>query len=316
MTETRRSVVVVGAGQWGIALAAAAARKGGDVLLYTRREVEVSPTGVKVVRDPAVVSGARAIVLAVPSSSAREVIRSLAPHVDADQIVIHGVRGLVGEKMETISDVVLEETRARKVGAMGGPVIATDLLAGAPSALVSGATDPEVHRAVLDIFGGPLMRVYSRRDLRGVEWASALVGCLTVAVGYTQQIGVNPALVATAITRGMQEAARITASVGGDPQTRLGLAGFGDLLASIGQRERPEVLLGAWLARGRNIGEAAAAVGQRVEAVELVPRIVAWAERKNLRAPIFAALAHRVFRGHASDEIVEALVVLPVEDEG
>jgi glycerol-3-phosphate dehydrogenase (NAD(P)+) len=316
MSEPRKAVVVVGAGQWGVALASAAARKGGEVLLHTRRAVEVSPAGVEVVRDPAVAARARIVVLAVPSSAVREVVESLAPHLDERQVVVHGVRGLVGEKLETISDVVRTTTRAHKVGALGGPVLAAALLAGSPCALVVGATDGEVHEAMLDTFGGPLMRVYSNRDLRGIEWASALIGCLTVAVGYTQQIGVSPTLIATAITRGVQEAARITAAAGGNPQTLLGLAGFGDLLASITQRERPEILLGAALARGRTVEEAATVTGQRVEAIELVPRLVHWCDQRGVRAPIFAALAERVFRGVPSEDIVHEMMTLPVEDEG
>ena len=81
--------------------------------------------------------------------------------------------------------------------------------------------------------------------------ASALVGCLTIAVGYAQAMQTSPGLIAALISRSIGEASRIAAAAGGEEKTLLGLAGYGDLLASITQSERPEVIVGTALAVGR-----------------------------------------------------------------
>ena len=97
----------------------------------------------------------------------------------------------------------------------------------------------------------------------------------------------------------MDEASRIAAAAGGEERTLFGLAGYGDLLACIAQKERPEVQVGASLAKGMSVEKAVASAGHRVEAVELIPEIVAWTDRQKVRAPIFHAL-EKLVKGTAS----------------
>jgi glycerol-3-phosphate dehydrogenase (NAD(P)+) len=325
-----RKVAVIGGGAWGLALAAAAARAESDVVLLSRRELDGAlPRGVRVVRameDAA--KHARLIVLAVPSGVARTVARDLGDHVDGAHYLVHGVRGLVhGEEardgspnagqdsaeLRTISEIIRDETPVRRTGALGGPALANDILAGRPSVIVVGSRYPEVAEAATAALGSPTLRVYPTQDLRGLEWASALVGCLTIAVGYAQAMQMSPGLVAALIARAIGEASRIAAAAGGEEQTLLGLAGYGDLLASIAQAERPEVLVGHALARGLPPAEAAKAAELRVEALELIPYIARWADSMGVRAPIFQALSSGVMGGKKADTILQELMTLPIE---
>src|SRR5215472_17360671 len=238
------AVAVVGGGTWGLALAAAVARTGRETLVHSRRALDGAlPRGVSQARALSEVGArARLIILAVPSQTAREIAAGLGDHIDGRHYVIHGIRGLAGDAdLLTISDVVREETPARRVGALGGPVLPDELAAGKPSVMVCGSRYPEVNEAVREAFATESLRLYATDDLRGLEWASALVGCLALGVGYAQAVGLGAGLEAALISRGIAEAARIAATAGGEERTLLGLAGYGDLLASVEQRDRPEV---------------------------------------------------------------------------
>ncbi len=320
------TVGVIGGGPWGLGLAAAAARTGSRALIHSRRKLEALPHGVEQVSDlTALGKEARMIVLAVPSEVARGVARSLGDVVDGRHLLVHGIRGLevstakedVGAKgaprLLAISEVLRQETPARRIGALGGPILSEDLLKGTPSALVSASRYPEVNDAIAAAFGTPLLRIYASSDLVGVEWASALVGCLGLAVGYGQALGLSAGAMAALVSRGVEEAARMASAAGGVERTLLGLAGYGDLLASIAEKDRPEVLLGAALARGKSVEEAAAEAGQRVEAVELIPCLAAWAEERKVPTPIFQALAKGVLSGRPADSIVKELMALPAQ---
>jgi glycerol-3-phosphate dehydrogenase (NAD(P)+) len=305
-------VAVIGAGEWGLALAAAAARAGSETCLFSRRGEVRPPKGVTLTKhlgDAA--RKARLIVLTVPSNVARDVAHSLGDHIDGRHLVVHGVRGLAegGDgDLVTLSDVVRAETPAKRVGALGGPALTADLLAGKPSVLVCGSAYDEVNRAVCDAFESRTLRIYPTQDGRGLEWASALVGCLAIGIGYAQALDVSPGLVAAVISRSMAEAARIAAAAGGDAHTLLGLAGYGDLLACIAQKERPEVRVGAALAKGATLAKAVASTGTRVEAIELIPRVASWAERNKVRAPIFAALNRLVVGETTPEKLIDDLM--------
>jgi glycerol-3-phosphate dehydrogenase (NAD(P)+) len=312
-----RPVAVIGGGTWGLALAAAAARSS-ETLLYSRRAHNGSlPSGVAHASDFREVGRrARLVVLAVPSEIARVVLRQLGDHLDGRHLVVHGVRGLAGEELARITDLVRQETPARRVGALGGPVLADDLLAGRPSVLVCGSHFAEVNEAVKTALGHESVRVYTTEDLVGLEWASALVGCLAIGVGYAQALGLSPGIVAAFVSRSVSEAARIAAAAGGDERTLLGLAGYGDLLACAGQTERPEVVVGRALAQSKPLIEAMRGLKSRVEAVDLIPRVVGFADKHGVRCPIFRSLRDGILASRSTDEIVRALMTAPVEDRG
>ena len=308
---------MLGGGTWGLALAAAAARSG-ETLLYSRRAHNGSlPKGVERVADfKELGRRARLILVAVPSEIARVILRDLGDHLDGRHLVVHGVRGFAGEELTRISEVVKRETPARRVGALGGPVLAEDLLAGHPSVLVCGAHFPEVNTAVKEALEHEAVRIYTTDDLEGLEWASALVGCLAIGVGYAQALGLSPGIVAAFVSRSVSEAAKIAAAAGGDERTLLGLAGYGDLLACAGQTERPEVLVGRALAQKKPLIDAMRGVKSRVEAVELIPRVVTFAEKNGVSCPIFRSLRDGILASRSTDEIVRALMTAPVEDRG
>lgn len=300
------SVAVVGGGPWGRALAKAARRSGASVVLHSRREPAEENDGLRTTIEYAEVAKAQLVVIAVPSSVARSVLRSLGDHLGGQHLVVHGVRGLGADDLATMSDLIREETPARRLGALGGPVQANELLRGRPSAMVIGSRFPEVITAVTTAFQSQFLRVYGTNDLKGLEWSSALVGCLSIGVGYVEQAGAGPGLVAALISRAVDEAARIMAAAGCEERTMLGLGGYGDLLASIALEDRPEVVLGKALARGVPLEEAIALAKLRVEAIPLIPRIVRFAEERRVPAGTFRALAD-IITGARPETLVERM---------
>lgn len=309
------NVAVIGGGDWGRALASAAHRAGASVLLVSRRKRDAGlDAAIKQTSDMVeAAKHARLIVITAPTAHVTDVCRELGAGLDGSHYVVHGVRGLVGEELRTVSDVVRSETAVRRVGALGGPAIASELLLGKPNVIVCGSRFPEVCEVFQDAFSSPVLRVYPSPDLLGLEWASALVGCLMIAIGYAQGLEMSPGLIAAFVSRSIGEASRITEARGGDEHTLLGLAGYGDLLASTSQSGRPEVLLGKAIAKGKTLKEAVAEVKERVEAIELVHLVVRFAEENNLRTPIFKALADGILGGKDARSLIDDLMTLPIE---
>ena len=256
---------------------------------------------------------ARLVLLAVPSQTAGEVAFGLGDFLDGRHLVVHAIRGLAKGSMAPISDVIRRESPVRRIGAIGGPLVADDLAAGRPSVMVVGSAYPEVRKAMQEAFVQPTLRLYETDDLRGLEWASALVGCLMIGVGYAKASGVGAGLVAALISRGVQEAGKIAAAAGGDERTLLGLAGYGDLLASVEQPGRPEIILGAALAGGKTLAEAKQEATLRIETLELIPRVASWAAEHKVSAPIFHALTHGVLAAKSAAEVAHQLMTSPVE---
>jgi glycerol-3-phosphate dehydrogenase (NAD(P)+) len=321
MTKQQPRVSVVGGGAWGVALAAAAAGAGSDVLLYSRRGREIETHGVTVTRSLADVGKHGAlIILAVPSGVARVVARELGDHVDGHHQIVHGVRGLVsvppppigGPELATVSAVLRDETPAHRFGALGGPVLTEELAAGAPSVMVVASRYPDVIAAVRAAFSAPSLRLYSTDDLVGLEWASALTGVLAVAVGYARGVGLGGGLISAFVTRGVHEAARVAGAAGAEERTFTGLGGFGDILATLAEEARPEVRLGEAIARGETIERALTAIGQRIEAIELAPKVAQFAKHHRVESPILQAVAHGILAQKPPQDLVQQLMTAPL----
>ena len=314
---------VIGGGAWGEALSIAATSAGSEVLLYTRRAHEDLPSTVRRTENLGeLAKHARTILLAVPSKHVRDLARTLGDHLDGSHILVHGIRGLVprpssdpaweGDELATISHVLREETPARKFGALGGPVLTEELAKGWPSVLIAASHYPEVLDEVRQTLGGANVRVYTTDDLIGLEWASALVSILAIAIGFARGAGVGAGLVSAFAIRGIHESARIAVAAGAQERTFLGLGGFGDLLAAMSQGGRPEIRLGESLAKGASIDSAVADLGQRIEAIELAPRVKEFAERHRVPSPIVSTIADGILGGKSVPDLVQRLMTAPI----
>jgi glycerol-3-phosphate dehydrogenase (NAD(P)+) len=304
-------VAVVGGGEWGKGLASAAHAAGSKTLLVTRRKHSEMPDGM--LHDAALVSAARAslIVLAVPSSHVADMSRELAPHLSGSTLLIHGIRGLVSEELQTVSQIVRSCTPVRRLGALGGPAVAHELAQGLASVMVVGSFYPEVIRAFRDSFASETIRVFGTTDLLALEWASALTGVYATTIGYAMGAGQRAGVLAAFVTRAIHEASRIAEAAGGQRSTLLGMAGMGDLLACLAQQNRPEVMFGRALAQGDSHEQALEKAGQRIEALQLVPRLSQWAKHRELSAPIVDALAAALFDNAGPEQTMSAILAAP-----
>jgi glycerol-3-phosphate dehydrogenase (NAD(P)+) len=301
-------VGVLGGGPWGVSLARAARRAGAEVTLCSRRHQIGEISAIKMTTELAELCESPLLIVAVPSLLARTIARELGDHIDGHHLVVHGIRGLSGDELSTISQIFHEETPAKRLGALGGPVQAAELNDGRPSAMVVGSEFHDVTRAVQKALSSEWLQVHTTSDLRGLEWASALVGCLSIGVGYAQaRPDVSPGLLAALISSGVDEAATIAAAAGATDTTFYGLGGYGDLLASMALPDRPEVVLGRELAAGASVADAQRAAKLRIEAIELVPRIARFAKSRGVGCAIFSALASILQGEGAPEDIVRAL---------
>jgi len=309
------TVGVVGGGEFGRGIAKAAARAGNAVALWSRKAEPVDAKGVRVGSDLSILDGAELLFLAVPSPYVATVAQQLEPQLDGRHLLVHVSRGLAAEPLRTLTTVLKEETPCRRLGALAGPLVAGALHEGAPSGAIVGSRFPEVADAVRRAIASPSLRIYETRDVLGVEIASALVGFLALAVGYAQQVGTGPAALAVFLTRGMAEAQRFTESLGGDPATLGGLAGYGDLLSVMAGDQRPEVAIGRALGAGESLENAAKRAGGHVEGLSIAAQLVTHAEEARIDAPITRMIAKVLREETKTEEVIAALMARRVGRE-
>ncbi len=301
-----RRAAIIGAGSWGTSLAVALSRAGFEVDLGCRtreqaariRETRVNAAYLPGVELPAQVSIGRAadlklgghdlVCLAVP---ARELPAVLAAHGEripqrAGLLVLS--KGLVPPLGTLPSAFASERCRARAVAALGGPAHAFEVLEHGAS-LVIGSLDRGFTRQLADTFVAAGLDVATTTDVTGVELAGCAKNVAVLAVAAASAAGPNVA--GAAAGKLFAEVDAIARSRGGKPETFAGLAGAGDLVATVvasGSRSRRA---GELLSQGVPPKEIGAVLGQVAEAVDCVPLLANVARAAQLETPALDGLA-------------------------
>ncbi len=308
MSGTRQSVGILGAGRWGLTLAQVAAQHGQSTYLWSedsRRagrlqsqrklksllpELDELHAGVTATSDLALVaSQCHTLVIACGAGETRAIARQVGAVVDGSHVVLHAVRGLEPGTLRRATRVIREETCARKVGALAGPALVEELLAGRPNAFVCASRYPEVIRRARQAFAGDAVRVYASKDLAGVELAAAASAVAAVGVGIALQLGLGSATLATFVTRSAAEMARVVEAAGGQAASAMGLAGLGELLALRESGSR-EVEAGRMLAAGKTPAQITKKLGH-LDAVDAAKTFKALAEHYGVETHIGAVVA-------------------------
>jgi glycerol-3-phosphate dehydrogenase (NAD(P)+) len=300
---------VIGAGSFGTALAVLLARGGLRTTLQTRTAEQASvleqqrenaaylpgvslPAQLRIEPSSAGVDRADYVFLAVPSRGLGEVIAALgAAGLGKRAAVVSLAKGLVPPDGLPPTIVLSATFGEHRVACVGGPAHAQEMVH-AGAALVAASSDEELAGALAQMFTRAGVVCEQSNDPLGVELAGAAKNAAALAAGATEAQGLNAA--GAAAGHIFAEVWRFADSLGARPESMIGLAGAGDLVATALARESRNRRAGELLAAGVPAAEIPARVGQAVEALESVPLLARALERAGVGAPVTGALARLI----------------------
>ncbi len=313
---------MIGAGSFGTALAVLLARGGLRTTLQTRTEEQAAlineerqnrlylpgvelPGGLRV--EPASVGVARAdfVFLAVPSWRLGQVIDALdAAGLGRRSAVVSVAKGLVPPDGQPPTVLLSARFGAHRVACIGGPAHAQEMVH-AGAALVAASSEEELARSLAGVFTRAGIVCEQSNDPVGVELAGAAKNAAALAAGATEAQGLNAA--GAAAGHIFAEVWRYAERLGARPESMIGLAGAGDLVATALARESRNRRAGELLAAGVPAAEIPGQIGQAVEALESVPLLARALEAADVGAPVTSALG-RLIAGELPLEDWVALV--------
>lgn len=305
-TPPLRKVAVVGAGSAGTALAILLARAGVEVELACRSAEQVAdlterrenraylpdvpfPESLRPVRAAELdTKGCDAVCLAVPSRALPAVIAAHAPRMPDGAALVLLSKGLVPPLGELPADYAARRSPGRPIAVIGGPAHAAGAL-DAGAAFVVASEDRVLLRRLADPLTAAGTDVEETTDVIGVELAGTMKNIAALAAAAALDGGPNAA--GAAAGRVWAELAAWAVSRGARAETLAGLAGAGDLVATVlaeGSRNRRA---GEKLAAGVPANLIEQEVGQAVESLDTVPLLVAQLVSDDAKAPETKMLA-------------------------
>jgi glycerol-3-phosphate dehydrogenase (NAD(P)+) len=315
-----RRATVVGAGSFGTAVAVLLARGGLRTTLQARtdeqaavlaeqRENRAYLPGVELPRElriegvEAGLARADLIFLGIPSRGLDEVIADLArAELAAGASIVSLAKGLVPPDGVAPTLMLVRAFPPERVASIGGPAHAQEMV-DAGAALVAASASEGLARSVASVFERAGVVCEVSNDPIGVELAGAAKNAAALASGATEGQGLNAA--GAAAGHIFAEVWRYVEQLGARPETLIGLAGTGDLVATALAPLSRNRRAGELLAAGVPAAEIPARIGQAVEALESVPLLARALARARVDAPVTDALAQLIAGELALDRWVE-----------
>jgi glycerol-3-phosphate dehydrogenase (NAD(P)+) len=301
--------VVIGAGSFGTAVAVLLARSGLRTTLQTRTEEQAKtliadrenrvylggvdlPRELRIEHVGAGVARADYVFLSVPSPGIDAVIAGLEGRgLSSKAAVVSLAKGLVPPDGTPPTALLRQHFGWQRTGCLGGPAHAREMVSEG-AALVAASADESLATALADAFIRAGVVCEQSNDPIGVELAGAAKNAAALASGATEAQGLNAA--GAAAGHIFAEVWRWAESQGARPESMIGLAGTGDLVATALAPESRNRRAGELLAQGVPSSEITPRVGQAVEALESVPLLAKALMRAGINAPVTSALARLI----------------------
>jgi glycerol-3-phosphate dehydrogenase len=216
-------------------------------------------------------------------------------------------KGLVPPLGSLPSAFASERVHARAVAVLGGPAHAREVLEHGAS-VVLASLDKAFACQLGDALLAARLDVSVSTDVTGVELAGCAKNAAVLAAAAASAAGPNVA--GAAAGKVFAEVDAIARLRGGRPETFAGLAGAGDLVATVVAASSRNRRAGELLAQGVPASEIAPALGHAAEAVDSVPLLATVARSARLDTPALDGLAALV-EGRIEPERWAAMVTAP-----
>jgi glycerol-3-phosphate dehydrogenase (NAD(P)+) len=328
-------IAIIGAGSWGTALAITFARERKHKVRLWAHEPEVAeqitthrvnrqylpdctiPEDVSASTDcQGVLKDADIVLTVTPSHHVRRVSERIKPYLDARTPVVSATKGVEAGTHLRMTEVLREVLASECVGALSGPSFAREVAKGDPTAITFATTQPGMAELVQRELSGPTFRVYSSKDVIGVELGGALKNVIAIAAGIVEGLSLGHNTAAALITRGLAEISRLAVACGAQRETLAGLSGMGDLVLTCTGGLSRNRSVGVALGQGRKLPDIIAGMhGMVAEGVMTTDAALGLASNKGIEMPITEQMHLILHEGKDPRAAMRDLLIRPWKNE-
>ncbi|AOZ94565.1 NAD(P)H-dependent glycerol-3-phosphate dehydrogenase [Paenibacillus crassostreae] len=321
-------VSVLVAGSWGTALASVLAMNHNNVVLWSRnfeqvKEINEFHTNSKYLPGitlasnitattsmKAAVENSSAVILVAPSSAMREVTSELKNYWNKDMLCVHATKGFETESLKRMSTVIAEELDCSEgdIVVLSGPSHAEEVIRRCPTTVVVASLNKSAVERAQELFMNSYFRVYTNRDMIGVELAGALKNIIALGAGMSDGLGFGDNAKAALMTRGLAEISRIGVELGANPLTFSGLAGIGDLVVTATSQHSRNWRAGSLIGKGNKLDDVLESMGMVVEGIRTTAAAHSLSIQHGVQMPITDQIYNVLFKEMDARVAVETLM--------
>mmetsp|Transcript_21343 Transcript_21343/g.51391 ORF Transcript_21343/g.51391 Transcript_21343/m.51391 type:complete len:452 (-) Transcript_21343:101-1456(-) len=339
--EQEFRVTVLGGGSFGLAMASVLGKQGIPVTLLMRKQNDVDhfntnkrhPTYLKDIvlpecvsascDPPSALSDATHLIHAVPCQYSREYLRNIAPLIPKGIPLVCTSKGIEAGTLAMMNDILVEELGPdRSYAFLSGPSFAKEIAMGLATAVVVASKDTAFGNEVAEMFSCETFRVFTTKDVAGVEIGGAVKNVIAIAAGMCEGLGMGTNAMAGLVTRGCLEMQALAKAIGASPVTLMGLSGVGDTFGTCFGPLSRNRQLGFRLGQGEKLEdiltsttEVAEGYATALSLVEFLREKLPRSYRMDLKFPILFGVADILKGERTPSDAMREIMMLPIRTE-
>lgn len=326
-----KNIAIIGSGSWGVALGIHLAKLGNKVKIWSFMQEEADlinnerkckflpevtlPEGIYCTTSyEEAIKDSEIILHVTPSKFTRNTVKEYKKYVTNQTIVIC-TKGFEKETLSSLDEVFKQEIPNLKLAVLSGPSHAEEVSKAVPTAMVIASENEEIANKLRDIFMNENLRVYTSKDVKGVELGGALKNIIAFCAGVAAGIGLGDNSFAALITRGLCEISRLGVALGGKYETFYGLTGLGDLIVTCLSEHSRNRTAGKLMGQGKTLEEARNQIGMVIEGVDNIEVAYELAQKYDVDMPIVNAVYDMLYNNLSPKEGVIRLMTRDKKSE-
>jgi glycerol-3-phosphate dehydrogenase (NAD(P)+) len=265
-----------------------------------------------------VVSQKDLVLIVTPSHVMRDVSGKMRGHIDPHTIVVSASKGIEIGTHLTMSGILaqtLPELSSDRIAVLSGPSFAKEVARQVPTVITVAAHNKPVAAKVQQVFATPYFRVYTSKDMIGVELGGSVKNVIAIAAGIIDGMGLGLNTRAALITRGLIEMRRLGVKLGASPRTFTGTAGIGDLvLTCTGDLSRNHTV-GKKIGQGMKLSQILEEMHMVAEGVKTARSVYNLSGKLGVEMPICHQIYHILYEDVPPKQALQKLMTRDLKDE-
>ncbi len=320
-----KNICIIGSGSWGVALAINLGLIGHNIKIWSFTEEEKNlinnerkckflpkakiPENVYCTNSlEEAIEGTDIILHVTPSKFTRDTVKKYKQYI-TNQIVVICSKGFEKETLKTLDDVMKEELPNSRIAVLSGPSHAEEVSIEIPTALVIASEYDDVNNMIQEEFMSKSLRIYTCKDVKGVELGGALKNIIAFCAGVAAGLNLGDNSFAALITRGLKEIVELGEALGGEKETFYGLTGLGDLIVTCLSEHSRNRKAGMLIGQGRTIEEARKEVGMVIESIDNIEVAYELGKKCKIDMPILNTVYDILYNNLSPKEAVNRLML-------
>ena len=325
-------ISILGAGSWGTALGQVLQDNGLKVMIWHYNDSFVSEIN-STYRHPSlpsvllsnkiqftssiknIIEYGELLIVALPTQSIRKVLLEFPSNYNKPVISVS--KGIEINSGYRVGQIVLEtlNTPLEDYIVLSGPTHAEEVANRYPSAIVAASINSKNAKMVQKLFSNNNFRVYTSKDVIGVEIGGSSKNVIAIASGICSGLGLGDNTIAALVTRGLEEIVRFGISLGANRSTFSGLSGIGDLVVTAYSMHSRNRQVGIRLGKDEKLDEIVSTMDMVAEGVETCKSIYDLSHKNNIDMPICNQVFKVLFLDTSPREAILELMGRELVDE-